>query len=437
MNDSSEEEQTSPEESESSDREERDGQPRESHDPYEALRLRDYRLYVFGWMMAAIGAQIKGVGVGWEIYERTGDVLSLGIAGGVQAIPLMLLALPAGHLADMFSRKKIIILSLVLQVMCSAGLVAFSYFEGPIPLMYGLLFLGSMVMTLGRPARSALVPLLVPAETFSNAAMWNSSTFQLASMVGPALGGLVVAFSIPLAYLLDIVGAFIFFVCLICLKVPRPDGPRERMNLESLLAGVRYVRRVDVILAAITLDLFAVLFGGATYLLPVFAKDILYVGAAGFGWLRAAPGIGAFAMALILAHLPPMRKAGKTLLLSVAGFGVATIVFGLSKSFWLSMAMLFVTGALDNVSVVVRHTLVQMLTPDHMRGRVSGVNSIFIGASNELGGLESGVTAALVGPVLSVVLGGLGTLAVVFGAAKWWPSLREFGSLLDARPMEE
>jgi len=204
-----------------------------------------------------------------------------------------------------------------------------------------------------------------------------------------------------------------------------------------VLAGVRYVRRVDVILAAITLDLFAVLFGGATYLLPVFAKDILYVGATGFGWLRAAPGIGAFAMALILAHLPPMKKAGKTLLLSVAGFGVATIVFGLSKSFWLSMAMLFVTGALDNVSVVVRHTLVQMLTPDHMRGRVSGVNSIFIGASNELGGLESGVTAALVGPVLSVVLGGLGTLAVVFGAAKWWPSLREFGSLLDARPMEE
>ncbi|MBI2195258.1 MAG: MFS transporter [Planctomycetes bacterium] len=410
---------------------------RPGHDPYAALRLPGYRLYALGWLFGVVGHQIQGVAVGWEVYQRTGEALSLGYVGAIQAIPLILLALPAGHLADTMDRRKLTLVSALLSAGFSLGLAGCSYYQGSIRLFYLLLFFGAIATTLGRPARQALLPQIVPPHLFANAATWNSSLFQVASVTGPALGGVVVAFHVPLAYLLDAACMLLFALMLFFLRLRHTPREAQPASLQSLLAGVRFVFRSRVMLGAISLDLFAVLLGGATYLLPIFAKDILHVGPAGFGWLRAAPALGALATAMILAHLPPMKHAGRAMLLAVAGFGVATLLFGLSRSFMLSFAMLFLTGVMDNISVVVRHTLVQLLTPDPMRGRVSAVNSVFIGASNELGGFESGVTAAVLGPVGSVVLGGFGTLAVVGASAILCPQLRNFGCLQDARPEEE
>jgi MFS family permease len=304
-------------------------------------------------------------------------------------------------------------------------------------MVYLFLFMASVAKATAGAARLAMVPALVPKENFANAVTWNSTTFQTAAMIGPAIGGFILVFSSTAAYLVSAICAATFAVALSLVRTKTKAETREPATLKSLVAGVHFVARTKIILAIITLDLFAVLLGGAVYLLPIFAKDILQVGSVGFGSLRAAPALGAVAMSLMVSHLPPMKKAGRAMLLAVAGFGVATIVFGLSKSMPLSLAMLFLTGAFDNISVVVRHTLVQMLTPDSMRGRVSAVNNVFIGASNELGGFESGVTAKLFGPITSVVAGGIGTIVVVIAVAFIWPQVRRFGSLGDARPMEE
>jgi MFS family permease len=303
--------------------------------------------------------------------------------------------------------------------------------------MYLCLFGGATFSALGWPARSALLPQTVPPDMFANAVAWNSSAFQIASMVGPALGGLILYWSTPAAYVLDAIFLLSFALFLAFLKVRPPTRKREPTTFRTVVAGVHFVYRNKIILATITLDLFAVLLGGATALLPKFATDILHCGPGGFGLLRAAPGIGALLMGLLIAHLPPMKRAGRNLLIAVIGFGLATIVFGLSQNFTLSFLMLLLTGVFDNVSVVVRHTLVQMLTPDEMRGRVSAVNNIFVGASNELGGFESGLTGAWLGAVPSVVLGGIGTLLVVGVVAIVWPQVVRFGSLHDARPIEE
>ncbi|MBV9124177.1 MAG: MFS transporter, partial [Planctomycetes bacterium] len=267
-------------------------------------------------------------------------------------------------------------------------------------------------------------------------------SFQIAAMVGPALGGLIIGGfgssprGFAVVYLIS-AGCFLAQFALTWPIVPRREKSSGRaVALRGLAAGVRFVWRTKLILAAITLDLLAVLFGGATALLPMFARDRLHVGAVGLGWMRAAPALGAFLMVLWIAHRPPMRHAGRNLLWAVAGFGAATIIFGLSRWFWLSLAMLLLTGAFDNISVVIRHTLVQVLTPDEMRGRVSAVNNLFIGLSNEMGDMESGLTAALLGPVLSVVGGGVGTILVVLGVAWMWPQVRRFGSLTTARPEE-
>ena len=265
----------------------------------------------------------------------------------------------------------------------------------------------------------------------------NSSMFQIAAMAGPAIGGAIILKSATLAYIIAACFNLAFFVFLMPVKVQSAARMREPLTRENLAAGFRFVWRTKIILATITLDLFAVLFGGATALLPAYAKDILQVGSVGFGWLRAAPAIGALTMGLWLAHRPPMKKAGRDLLWAVAGFGAATIVFGVSRWFSLSFVMLLLTGAFDNISVVVRHTLVQMLTPDSMRGRVSAVNNVFIGASNELGALESGLVGSFFGAVASVVSGGIGTLIVVSAVAMIWPQVRRFGALSDAKPEEE
>jgi MFS family permease len=403
-----------------------------AHDPYAALRLVGFRWYLCGWVLSIIGQQLQSVAIGWDIFQRTHKTLSLGWIGLVQALPVVVLALPAGQLADWASRKAVVSLTQLMSAAGSAGLAWVSFHHGSIASMYLLLTLTATAGALSWPARSALLPQLVPAESFANAVSWYSSFFQVAAVTGPALGGWIIARQVWPAYLVDCGCAAWFGVLTALIPLRAPAAKRDPPSLRTLNAGIHFVWRTKIILATITLDLFAVLLGGATYLLPAVATDILHVGSFRFGCLRAAPAIGAFLMAMLVAHRPPMKRAGRAMLWAVAGFGAATIVFGLSRNYWLSLAMLFLTGAFDNISVLVRHTLVQVLTPDEMRGRVSAVNNVFIGASNELGGLESGVTAAIFGTVASIVGGGIGTIVVVIAAALIWPEVRKFGSLLDA-----
>lgn len=411
--------------------------PSTGHDPYAAFRVPNYRFYVLGWFIAMLGTRIQSVAIGWEMYQRTGDALSLGLVGLAQALPTMLLALPAGFLADKFNRPRLVMVSLLAMTATSLSLAWLSYTQGPVTWMYLLLFLDAAAVMIGRPARVALVPQLVPAQVFPNAVTWNTSLMHISSVVGPALGGFIIALNVPLAYTITAASSLLFAGMLTRLRFRADRKEVGAASVRSLLAGIQFVWNTRIILTMISLDLFAVLLGGAVYLLPIYAEDIFHVGATGFGWLRAAPAVGAFCMALLMVYLPPMKRAGRTLLWTVAGFGVATIVFGLSKNYWLAFAMLFLTGAFDNVSMIIRQTLQQLLTPDHMRGRVSAVSSVFVGASNELGGLESGLVAHWFGPVVSVVSGGIGTLLVVAGAALLSPELRAFGALHEARPVDE
>jgi MFS family permease len=403
----------------------------ESHDPYAALRYRDYRRLLTGNVLAGAGAEMLAVAVGWELYQRTDSAAALGYVGLAQFLPVLLLSLPAGQAADRFSRQLIVVGSLSLLAITSLGLAAISLLDGPIPLVYVCLVLAGVGRAFSAPARWALAPQVVPPPLIGNAVTWNSSGWQIAAVSGPTLGGLVIGLteSAAGAYLLTAACA-VTCAGLVATLRPRPvERLPEGRSLRSLLAGAAFVWRTKPILATITLDLFAVLLGGATALLPIFARDILVVGPQGLGALRAAPSLGALVMALVIAHRPPFRRAGRAMLIAVAGFGGAMIVFGLSESFWLSFAALALSGAFDNVSVVVRGTLVQVLTPDAMRGRVSAVNAVFIGSSNELGAFESGLTAAWFGPVLSVVGGGVGTIVVVLAVMGVWPELLRLGAL--------
>jgi len=408
-----------------------------AHDPYAALRSRDYRRLLTANVLSAFGWAMQTVAVGWEVFVRTQSAAALGLTGLVQFLPIALLALPAGQAADRFSRKRLFLLAQALMTTASIGLSLVSYFAAPVPLIYALLLLVGIGRAFSAPARWSLMPQLVPRGALANAVTWNSSGWQVASMCGPTLGGFIIAWTGRPAS----VYAITALCCGACCGLVAGIRPRsvvrskEPPTLRSLLAGVRFVFSTRLILAAMTLDLFAVLLGGATALLPIYAENILQIGPSGLGWLRAAPSIGALVMALSLAHLPPFKRAGRALLLSVAGFGVATIVFGLSTDPVLSFAMLAVTGALDNVSIVVRGTLVQTLTPDEMRGRVSAVNTIFISSSNELGEAESGLTSELFtwlgwnGPVVAVVVGGIGTILTVVWVALRWPEVRRLGPL--------
>jgi MFS family permease len=404
---------------------------RDTHDPYAALRSPSYCRVLAGNVLSSLGAEMQSVAVGWELYQRTNDPTALGLVGLVQFVPVLLLALPAGHTADRFSRKGQFIATQILLAASSAGLAALSGFHGPVPWYYACLGLIGVARAFSAPARWAIVPQVVPPEDLSNAVTWNSSGWQVAATAGPALGGWVIAATGRAvgAYVLAAGCALACAVLVAGVRLRPVVRKREAVTLRSLLAGIHFIRDTPLILATITLDLFAVLLGGATALLPIYARDILEIGPTGLGWLRAAPSIGALVMALTMAHRPPLRRAGRALLVSVAGFGIATIVFGLSRDPYLSFAMLAVTGALDNVSIVVRGTLVQLLTPDPMRGRVSAVNMIFIVSSNELGAFESGITAAWFGPVWSVVGGGVGTVLVVLAVMVIWPQVLGLGPL--------
>jgi MFS family permease len=403
----------------------------ERHDPYAALRFRDFRLLLMGTFLEVVGQQMLGVAIGWELYERTRDPLALGLIGLVQVLPVVLLALPAGHVADRFDRKWIAVAAALVLALGAGGLALLSYTAGPLLLIYACLLVIGIARAFQSPAISSLLAQVVPVQHFTSAATWESSVWQASAILGPALGGLIIA-SQSSATLVYAATAGMLLVATLFLGLLRPrqvERIDEQMTLRSLLAGLRFVWNTKLILAAITLDMFAVLLGGATALLPIFAKDILQVGATGLGWLRAAPAIGALLAALVIAYLPPFKRAGRTLLLVVAGFGLVTVVFGLSRSFALSLLMLGLLGALDNISVVIRSTLVLTRTPDVMRGRVNAVHFVFIGISNELGAFESGIAAALFGTIGAVIGGGIGTILVVLLVALIWPEVRRLGRL--------
>ncbi len=399
--------------------------------PYEVLRNRDFLLYLVGRFIASLGQQMLTVAVGWELYERTHSALALGFVGLTQMIPMIAFTLPAGHLADNLNRKRIILSMTVVVAVASLGLTLVSALHAPTIFTYACLFVAGTARTFLWPASSSFLPNLVPRAIFPRAVQWSTGSFQLSSVAGPAAGGALIALthSAATVYAINFVAVLIGAGLISLIHWHQPTTPRERMSLASLITGFQFVFSSRIILGIITLDMFAVLLGGATSLLPVYAKDILHTGPDGLGLLQAALPLGSLACAIFVAHRPPMQRAGRSLLWAVAGFGVATIAFGLSTSFWFSMAMLFACGATDNISVVVRHTLVQLLTPDEKRGRVSAVNSLFIGTSNELGGFESGFVANWMGPVFSVVSGGVGTILIVLAIAWRWPEIRRFGKL--------
>jgi len=386
-------------------------------------------------MILILGWQMQKVAIGWEIYERTHSAMALGYAGLAQFFPQVLFMLFAGHITDRHNRKRVLMAALTCNCLAAVGLAFNAALGGSIYVLYACLFAYGSARAFIMPSRAAFLPGIIPLEIFSTAVSWNSSGFEISSMAGPAIGGLLIGlFQSPtLVYTINAAGQLMFVVLLAGIAYKHSPGPRQPLSLDSFSAGFRFVWKQKVVLSAMALDMFGVLLGGATAMMPIYAKDILKVGPRGLGWLMTAPSIGAFTMALFQAHRGPLRKAGRTLLFAVAGFGTVTIVFGISRNFWLSMAMLACLGSCDNISVVVRSTLVQILTPDHMRGRVSALNSLFIGTSNELGAFESGLVANFLGPVFSVVSGGLGTLLIVFGMAWLSPQLRTYGRLDQAR----
>lgn len=432
------------------------------HDAYAVFRNGDFVRYLSGRLVAVFGQQMLTVAVGWELYERTHSALALGIVGLAEMIAMVCCTLPAGHLADNRARKRIILTALMVSSTASLGLTLISWLHAPVVLIYACLFTAAAARTFLWPASSAFLTSLVSREQFPRAVTWNSGTFQLSSVAGPAVGGALIALfhkysDHPAAfiYALNLLTALTCFFCVKSVRAHHEVKNPEPMSLRSFATGFRFIFAQRLILGMITLDMFAVFLGGATALLPVFAKDILHAGPSGLGILQAGLPLGAVSCALYLAHRPPLQRAGRALLWCVVAFGVATILFGIFNIhalgrwlltgvsgpvwFWLSFAMLFVCGAVDNVSVVVRHTSVQLLTPDEKRGRVSAVNSLFIGTSNELGGFESGFVTHLFGPalgnaittgaIISVVSGGVGTILVVAAVAWLWPEIRKYGRL--------
>ena len=381
--------------------------------------------------MSNVGLQMQSTAIGWELYDRTHSAYALGFVGLVALLPMLALALPAGHIIDTQDRRRVLMASLAIFTISSVGLAFVSAARGPLVALYGCVLISGVARAFHTPARNALLPGLVPATLLANAVTWNSGGWQLASVVGPALGGALIAarggaFAV---YLCSAVGTLTFFFLAAAIRHRSAERLAGEITVSALVAGVRFVARSKLLLATITLDLFAVLLGGASTLLPIYAKDILHVGPAGLGWLDAAPSLGAVLMAVGLASRPPMRRAGRTLLWAVFGFGVGTLVFGLSTSFPLSLAMLAVIGGLDMVSVVIRHTIAPLVTPDEMRGRVGSITGLFIGTSNQLGGFESGAVAGAFGPVFSVVSGAIGTIIVVIAVAWHWPAIRRLGTL--------
>lgn len=400
------------------------------------LTNRRYVLYLGSRISLIIATQMLSVAVGWQVYEITGDALALGFSGLAIFLPGFLLALPGGHVADRRDRRAIILLCHLGVTTCAFALAVLAHLESKtLAPIYGVLMILGGIRAFSGAAGQAYMPGLVDKALLGRAVALGSSCWQLAMIAGPSLGGVIYAATgrASTVYVVCAAMAFLAFVCVLFMGKgpPTATAPREPVRWSTLLAGLRYVWSNKPILGAISLDLFAVLLGGAVALLPIFARDLLKIGPWGLGVLRSSPAIGAAIIALTLAYVPLRRAAGVTMFACVFLFGLATIVFGVSRTFALSLAALLILGAADMVSVVVRSTLIQLRTPDEMRGRVSAVNMVFIGASNELGEFESGVTAAWLGPEAAVLVGGIGTCLVVIAWAILFPELRRIDKLTE------
>jgi MFS family permease len=409
---------------------------RTEHDPYAPLRIRDFRLLMSAGFLNAIALAMLTVVIGWELYDRTGSALALGIVGLVQIVPNIGLSLFAGAYVDNHDRRKVAMTSAVVIAIVAVILVVLTATTAPVWTIYVALFVMSIARAFNRPTNGALLANAVPGELLANSSAWRSGSMQTAQIVGPATGGFGVSVFGQAAPVFAIsAGLLIWSAIQFAQMKPAKIAPsREKVTKESLLAGVHFIYGNKVILAAITLDMVAVLLGGATALLPIFAEDVLHVGSTGLGLLRAAPAVGGLFTALFIARRGPFLHNGRTLLIAVTGFGLATVLFGISRDFWLSMAALVFVGSFDTVSVVIRNTLQLALTPDAMRGRVSSVHFMFVGMSNEFGEFESGVAAAVLGATTAVALGGIGTLLVVPIIAIVWPQIRH---LRDIRNVED
>ena len=402
-----------------------------------AFQFSGFRLYQIARFCIVFCTEMQSVAVGWQVYEITRRPLDLGLTGLVQFLPGILLFLVAGHVTDRFDRRKLLSLCYVGFAVSSALLLVVTLNQESlhrarsVKPIFAILFLVGAVRTFSMPSSRALLPQLVPEEHFQNAVAWNSSMFQFATILGPAMGGLLYAFfrGPAAVYGTALATAVIAFLITLRIRIGSKPRPREPFNLRTVFAGFHYIWAHKLVFGSISLDLFAVLLGGAVALLPVYAKEILRTGPWGLGLLRSAPGIGAATMALLLAYKPIRKRAGATMLWCVGGFGVFTMVFGFSRSLPLSLLSLLFVGAADMVSVVVRGVLIQIETPDEMRGRVNAVDMIFIGASNELGEFESGLAAQFLGTVPAVVLGGAGTVLVTLLWAYLFPQLRHADSL--------
>lgn len=400
------------------------------------LRYREFTLFLGSMVGTGLALQMSFVAIGWQVYAISGRPLDLGLVGLAEFLPLPLLALPMGHLADRLPRRSLFAISIGIDASVAIGLLVFTL-AGPTSVwpFYALAFGTGVASATGAPPSRALTPSLVPAEILPSALAVRSAGFQIAAIAGPAVGGVLFSLQPEVVYTVSAGLSIASLACVLAMRAGRERASEEAPGVDSVLAGVRLIRRTPVMLGAISLDLFAVLFGGAVALLPVFAKDILHVGPAGLGLLRSAPAVGALVGALLLARRPVGRFAGRKLLGVVAVFGVSIVVFGLSRSMWLSLLALAVGGGVDLVSVVLRQTILPLVTPDELRGRVNAVEMVFISASNELGAFESGVAAALIGAIPAVVVGGVVTIVIAAAWTRLFPTLARVDRLDDLRPI--
>ena len=409
------------------------------YDPFAALRIKEFLFFLNTRFFLTLAIQMQSVIVGWQVYKITHNYLALGMIGLSEAIPFIAVSFFSGHVADTINRKLIILVSVSLLLISTSCLLYFSLdtstviqTNGTLPIYLVFGFIG-IVRGFISAAFPAFMAQIVPREHYANSATWNSSIWHVGAVVGPAIAGIIIAVSYSAAYTVNLIFIILsIFSFLFIASKPLPKKEKKETLMQSLSGGIKFVFSNQLILGALSLDLFAVLFGGAVAMLPAYADKILHVGSVELGFLRAAPAIGAIVTAIILAYKPITKNAGRNLFINIGLFGVATILFAVSTNFYLSFFFLFLTGAFDNVSVVIRHTILQLSTPDEMRGRVSAVNSIFIGSSNEIGGFESGVAAKAMGLVRSVIFGGVATVIIVAATYKVAPKLRK----LDLKKIE-
>ncbi|OBX26694.1 putative MFS family arabinose efflux permease [Gelidibacter algens] len=416
-------------------------------DPYAALRIKEFNIFLLVRFALVFAWSMQFIIIEWEVYSITKDPLSLGLIGLMEIIPALSMALFAGHIVDQTEKRGLLIKCIIGFSVISLGLFLLTW-----PLVvgnwstnmvlysiYALVFMGGLVRAFIGPTVFSLIALIVPKKLYPNAATWSSSTWQVASVMGPALAGFSISW-IGVHWSMCLILAFALLALINLLRISKKPILNPKIGepvMQSLKEGVKFVFKTKAILGALTLDMVAVLFGGAVALLPIFAQDILKVGSEGFGVLRAAPAVGAFLTMLITAYIPISKNAGMKLLAAIFGFGVCIIVFGLSSIFWVSVAALFFSGVTDGVSMVIRQTILQLKTPDHMRGRVASVNSMFVGSSNELGAFESGLTAKLMGTVTAVVFGGTMTLITVVTTGIVSPSFRKLDLRKDLEEHEK